>query len=245
MESHIYQGLARIEDTHWWYVGRRAIIERLVPAPAAAEGKAVLSVGCGTGSEMAFLGRYGTVTGIDADRSAVDFCAAHGHATNVVLGSAEKLPFSDGAFDFVFALDVLEHLGDEVAGVREAWRVLKAGGVFVVTVPAMPWLWSPADARAHHLRRYTKPRLAALLTGQGIHPERLSYFNTLLFPLVAAVKLATHVFEPRSAASAEVGLPPPGINRILKNIFSSERALLARFNLPFGVSIVAVARKGM
>lgn len=244
MEPLIYERIAAIERAHWWYRGRREIIARLLaPAEFAPSGRAVLSAGCGTGGELRFLSGYGRVFGVDPSESAISHARAAGFGDAIQQASLEAVPFPDGFFRLAFALDVLEHVPREGQALGELFRVLAPGGLAVLTVPAFPELWSRADERAHHLRRYRKRELVRALTAAGFRPLRVTYFNTLLFFPVAGAKLLSRFIEPAFLAGAEVSMPPRWLNNMLARIFSLEAPLLTRGDFPFGVSLLAIAEK--
>lgn len=188
---------------------------------------------------MPFLTKYGTVQGIDSSGDAVAYCLKRG--LNVKKAKAENLPFSENSFDFVFALDLLEHVNDRKC-LTEIMRVLKPTGIFIFTVPAFPLLWSKHDTLHHHKRRYTKKSLRALLIPLGFSIKKLSYFNTLLLPVVFTIRkvpLLQSLISPEKALE----IPPPVVNKVLFSILSLESALLHWTNLPFGVSIIGIAQK--
>ncbi len=244
MESVIYERIAEIEREHWWYEVRRMIVARLVDSLLPAHpNRAVLSAGCGTGTELHFLSRYGKVTGADPSDQAIGFCRSSGVRADLVQAPLERLPFSAGSFDAVFLLDVLEHIEAEGVALAEVSRVLKPGGLVVFTVPAFGFLWSRADLRAYHFRRYRRPELREVLSRAGFTPLRLTYFNTFLFLPIVIAKLISRVREPKLLEGLEVSMPPPILNRLLKAVFSIEALLLPFFNLPVGVSLLAVVRK--
>lgn len=244
MEPVIYERIAEIEREHWWYEVRRVIIARLLEPLLPPSGlRRVLSVGCGTGAELTFLSRYGVVTGVDPSEAAIRFCRAQGLGAEVFQASVEKLPFADDTFDIAFALDVLEHVRDDRRALGELYRVLRPGRIAVIAVPAFPVLWSKADERAHHIRRYQKHELREKIERAGFAVLRLTYFNTLLFFPIAAAKLVSRVREPNFLLGAEVDLPPPWLNRLLGAVFAVESHLVPVLNLPFGISLLAIVRK--
>lgn len=244
MDTLIYKGIAHIERRHWWYYGRREIILRLLVRIGFADvPRVVLSVGCGSGEEIRFLRRFGKVYGIDPGEDAVRFCRAAGIGEEVVRASAEEIPFPDEYFDAVFMLDVLEHVRDEERAFAEIYRVLKDGGIVVISVPAYPWVWSGADIRSHHFRRYTRGVLEKKCSASGFSVLRGTYCNAILFFPLAAIKLLTRIWEPAWCVGAEVYMPPKAINKILRWLFSLEAPLIARVNLPFGLSVLVIARK--
>jgi len=245
MESNEYEIMYANEDVHWWFQGTRTVIldySRMSGSQSEESVPKVLDVGCGTGATLVALAEVADVTGIELDAGAVAFCRERG-LEQVVEGSAESLPFSDGAFDMVFALDVIEHLDDDEAGLREFLRVLKPGGKLVVTVPAYQFLWSQHDEALHHRRRYTRPQLLRALQSAEFHIDRASYYNTLLFPLVAGVRLMQRLVGTNGPAKSDVSLPPRWLNGLLYTLLASERFALRGFRLPFGVSLIAIASK--
>ena len=247
MDTLIYQGIASIEQRHWWYRGRREIIMRLLGrigfAVSACAPRMILSVGCGSGEEIRFLGRFGKVYGIDPGEDAIRFCRAAGIGEQVKRASAEQIPFPDKSFDAVFVLDVLEHVRDDERALAQIYRVLKPGGIVVVSVPAYAWLWSRADMRSHHFRRYTRHALEEKCSRAGFTILRATYCNAILFLPLAVIKLLTRVWEPSCCVGAEVQMPPTGANRILSWLFSLEAPLIARIDFPFGLSVLAILRK--
>jgi SAM-dependent methyltransferase len=153
----------------------------------------------------------------------------------------DRVPFAPESFDLVAMLDVLEHVDDDVGSLKAVAERLVRGGRLVLTVPAYRFLWSRHDELHHHKRRYRKEGLLAVARAAGLEPEYVSYFNTLLFPLVAAKRLAGRLLGDSGKADDE--MPPAGLNRLLGAVFAIERHLLGRVALPFGVSLVMVARR--
>lgn len=247
MKESFYAEYFRIEDRHWWFVGRRRIIFAVLDAhlAPAADGRTprVLDMGCGTGTMLGHLQRLGEVEGVDADEQAVRYCHTRGHA-RVQLLESDALPFPDDSFDLLTALDVLEHIEDDHRALEEVARVLRPGGVFLATVPAYPWMWGAQDEISHHYRRYTRRELERRILGAGLGLERLTHFNTILFAPIAAVRLARRLRppegEPRSDFQVTGG--KGAANRLLASVFSTEAGWLRTRDLPFGVSLLALAR---
>jgi SAM-dependent methyltransferase len=259
-----YHIIFEVEDDHWWFVGRRQIVfaqieDALKISPAATRSSAasspfaptaslttkhparqILDIGCGTGATLDHLKRYGETQGVDLAELALSFCRRRGHQ-RVTLGSAADLPFATESFDLITALDVIEHLEDDVRGLSEIRRVLKPGAPAVLTVPAFQTLWGPNDDQSHHKRRYRLPQLRHQVEAAGLRVERISYANCAMFlPIWAGRKFLNLI---GAASQAENRINHPLINRLLARIFSSEAGWLRRHTLPFGVSIVCVARK--
>jgi SAM-dependent methyltransferase len=244
MREDFYAEYFRIEDRHWWFIGRRRIVLTLLAAHLSrgeGGGRRVLDLGCGTGTMLAHLRRFGEVQGVDADERAVKFCRSRGE-DRVQLLRARTLPFPDHTFDLVTALDVLEHIEDDQGALREVARVLRPGGTLLATVPAYGWMWGAQDEISHHFRRYTAGQLEKLICRARFETERLTYFNTILFPPIAAIRVARRVWPRESDTRSDFEMTQPGVvNRMLSGVFSSEARWLRRRDLPVGVSLLAVA----
>lgn len=246
MEERYYSEYFEVEDRHWWFVGRRRIFMRLLDrhlGPDAGGRRRVLDVGCGTGTMIGHLARYGEPEGVDADARAVAMCHRRG-LEGVRHVESPPLPWEDRSFDLVTALDVLEHADDDRGLLLELRRVTRPGGLVLVSVPAFRWLWGPQDDISHHRRRYVARELEERVSAAELELRHLSYFNTLLFPPIAAIRL----LRPRRRASADVRsdfeLTRPGrVNDLLGRLFGAEAAAVERFRLPFGVSILALAAR--
>ena len=184
MDTTLYDRFFDTEDRHWWFVGRRQLVTDLLTA-AGTRG-CILDLGCGTGGVLRHLTAFGTAIGIDPAPEAAQYCRRRD--LPMVVGSGMELPFADKSFDVVLALDVIEHVPDDVALLREARRVLRPDGVLLTTVPALPWLWSSHDDVNHHYRRYTLRTLKRSLQAGGFRPAKVSYYNALLMPLAIARK---------------------------------------------------------
>lgn len=253
MELKHYDELARLEETHWWHLARQAIIidflQRYLSKLGFTSRAKLLDIGCGTGKMLRLLKRVAEPTGIDNAPQAIAY-SRRKKAGKVIMADALKLPFPKEYFEIVSAQEVLEHINDDNAAMREWKRVLRKDGVLFLTCPAYMWMWGPADKFAHHYRRYTRPQLVTLLQRNGFKIIRSSYFNTLLFSGVALIRLARKPFiNPEKmtaddlARSFDFYIGPSFLNGILRWIFALERHLLRWFDLPFGVSIIILAQK--
>ena len=246
MRGDFYAEYSRIEDRHWWFVGRRRIVLTLLAAHLApipnGRGRTILDFGCGTGAMLGHLRQFGEVQGVDADEHAVRLCRARGEGAVQLLAS-RRLPFGDDSFDLLTALDVLEHVEDDRGALREIVRVLRPGGLLLATVPAYGWMWGPQDVISHHFRRYGAGELRSRVAEAGLELERLTHFNSILFPPIALVRLARRLRQPSGEPRSDFELTGEGAtNRVLASAFSAEARWLRRRNLAVGVSLLTLAR---
>jgi len=242
MEAHHYPLLYQVEEIHWWYVGRRRIIQSLVEKICATldnQNPRILDVGCGTGANLKMLARFGRAEGVDISQQAVDFCRERG-LDSVKLGAVEELPYETDSFDLVTALDVVEHLDDDVEGLREMRRVLRPEGRVLLFVPAFMFLWGVQDDVSNHRRRYTLPGLLRAVEAAGFSVEWSSYANISFFLPVLLVRTVMRWFGLR--ANTEYGINISLMNGPFSRLFAAERFVLNKGRLPFGVSAVCIAR---
>ena len=246
MQEHTYAIMNRVEDSHWWYVGRRAILESFLEGIIQDSGLKIqdskikiLDVGCGTGGNLEMLAKFGAAEGVDVSDEALEFCKSK--VLKVHKGLAESLPFADESFEVVTALDVVEHLDDDVAGLKEMYRVLKTGGKTLIFVPAFMWLWGVQDDVSNHRIRYTKKQIVERLENAGFKIERATYANITFFaPILGGRTLMKLTgIKPESENNVNVS----ALNGVFGKLFGAEKFWLKNFNFPFGVSIVVVAKK--
>lgn len=225
--------LDEIERTHWWFAGRRAVIlaslQRYV-----AKGSRVLDFGCGSGGLTAELARVYDVVGVDFSAPALEVARSRGLDVHLLM-SSDGLPTG---FDAVCAFDVIEHVDDDVAELKRLAGAVRPGGVVMVTVPAYRALWGQMDNVAGHRRRYRLRGLERVMQAAGLTRLHASYFNTWLFPAVALGRLAGFPRE-----NHEIDLPPGPLNVAVRTLFETEAPLASRMTLPFGVSILFLARR--
>jgi len=232
----------RAEDRHWWYQGRRRVLERVLERLGLPEHSRILDAGCGSGRNMVELARYGVVTGVELSGTSVALARERG-AGEVLEGSVMNMPFDEGAFDLTVSLDVIEHLQDDVGALRELRRVTKPGGALLVTVPAYQWLWSGHDVINHHHRRYSRRTLLAAAESGGWRLESSTHFNSLLLP-VAILLRALERFKPSTTKSSlDLWIPPAPLNWALRQPLNLEAAVIGRGgSIPAGLSLLAVFR---
>ena len=234
VETILFDRFFEVEDQHWWFVGRRRIV--LDQLRRYGKHGRALDLGCGTGGVLKHLEWFGPACGIDPSPEATGYC--HKRGLSVALASGLDLPFADATFNAVLALDVIEHVEDDVGLLREMRRVLDHEGIAVITVPALPWLWSSHDDVNHHYRRYTRATLERALRSAGLEPLRVSYYNALLLPLAITRKF---VHRMNGTGDHLETLPGPA-NTALRAVLSAELPAIRRWELPIGASLICTAR---
>lgn len=235
-----YLALHAGEDRlHWYFRGRLAVLLGVLRRVLPRHRVRLLEIGCGTGNVLAALGEFGQAVGMEANDALL--AGARVAGLDARKGALpDDLVVAPEWADVVLLLDVIEHLDDDVAGLRGARRALGRGGLLVITVPAHPWLWSGHDVALGHRRRYTATCLRGVVEAAGYRVERMSYFNTLLFPVIAAVRLWKRL---RGDDRHDLERPHPVLNAFLERVFALERHVVPTPALPFGVSLLVVARR--
>jgi SAM-dependent methyltransferase len=238
MDRIVYDRMAAHDSTHWWYRARRDILADYLTREAKLPKDArILEIGCGTGHNLPMLAAFGSVEAIEIDPAAREI-AAERLGRPVSNAPLPALPgIERGAYDLIAVLDVVEHIEDDVAALREMAACLKPGGKILVTVPAHRWMWSAHDVVNHHHRRYSKATLAKAIGDAGLRSNGLRYFNSLLFPLAAAARVAGRM---TGRDDSDDSPPPPVLNSLFETIFRFERHLVGRVPLSPGVSIVTL-----
>lgn len=242
MDPEEYDRMDAAEDGMWWFRAAHRRVEEALTGFLSQPGR-VLDAGCGTGGLLAGLRRglpAHSLLGIDLDIKAARRAAAKSGAP-VAAASVNALPFAAGSFDAVLSVDVLCHGGvEEEKALRDARRCLKAGGIVVINLPAFRWMMSDHDRRVHNVRRYSRSEVRDLLARTGFRPLSLTYWNSLLFPLMV---LRRKVFRSKEGES-DVQEYPPALNRLFGAVLAAEQRLAAiGLRLPFGGSILAIAVK--
>jgi 2-polyprenyl-3-methyl-5-hydroxy-6-metoxy-1,4-benzoquinol methylase len=243
MDKSYYRIFFEVQKSHWWFVGKKKIVLDLVRrhVPSRSEGHKILDIGCGSGLMLNALKAIGEVSGMDMSDEAISF------SKEIFDGTVKKgflpnnVPYEYENFSLVTALDVIEHIDDDRAALKAIRATMLDGGQAIITVPACMFLWSGHDVLNEHKRRYTHKELKTKLVEAGFKIERISYFNTLLFPAIGFVRLVNRALNRKE--TSDVDLPSLPVNYILKKIFTAERFFLKFISFPIGVSILAVVRK--
>ena len=240
------------EDKHWWFAGRTWSLLNMIDRLVEPNGKnRVLDVGAGAGNMFHHLARYGSVVGVDNNPKPLT--VAHERGYDIREGMAEDLPFEDEAFDLVALLDTVEHYDDDMAVLRECYRVCVPGGYLAITVPAFMWLWSHNDVLNDHKLRYSAGELRDKLRRIGFRIKRMTYNNFFVFPMAAPMILLRRGREEEldlgsphfddESYQVEMEPAPPLLNTILSGVTWTESQILRWVSLPVGTSIICIAQK--
>jgi SAM-dependent methyltransferase len=238
----MYRIFFEIQKKHWWFVSKKKIVLDTIDRYLKKDKNAnVLDIGCGSGLMLNALEEIGHTYGMDMSDEAIDF-SKEIFDGNVAQGALpDQVPYEDNFFSLITALDIIEHIDRDVDSLKVMRNLLAPEGKIIITVPAYMFLWSSFDEINEHKRRYTLTELKTKLIQTGFTIEKISYYNTLLFPVVFVVRMLNNILK-RDGAS-DIDMPSPPVNFILGKIFGFEKYLLRFLNLPFGVSIIAVVKK--
>lgn len=239
MDRIVYDRMAAHDSTHWWYRARRDILaDYLTRYGKLPKDARILEIGCGTGHNLPMLASFGSVDAIEIDPAAREI-ASQRLGKPVEAAPLPALPgIERGAYDLIAVLDVVEHIEDDVAALAAMKSCLKPGGKILIAVPAHQWMWSAHDVVNHHHRRYSKGTLVSAIEKAGLKTRKLTYFNSLLFPLAAAARIAGRL---TGRDDSDDSPPPAPLNKAFEAIFRLERHLVGRAPMTPGVSIVTLA----
>lgn len=241
MNKSEYETSFTLEETYWWYIGQRYLLESLLKKHYHDQPNLnLIDIGCGTGINLQLLQKFGTAKGIDISEQAKAFCKQRG--LDIELSDILNMPFSNHSFDVVTSLGVFYHrnIPDDTLGMNEIYRILKPGGRLFFFDSAMPCLFGKHDIAFHGIRRYSKTELRKKLENSGFEIEKLTYVNSFMFPLVY-LKRKLEKLSPAPPKS-EVKELSPSSNQILKALYLFELKGASYFNYPFGINILAIAR---
>ena len=255
MEAAVYREFLELEQTHWWFRGRRAIfislLDRYVrrrPAGDRGPQRVLMDLGCGVGGMLEPLSAYGRVIGTDVTLQGLHYCAERKFPLLVACNGPHGC-FLDASLDCVTAFDALEHIEDDEQALREIHRMLRPGGTLIASGPAYQFLYAQQDRITHHMRRYTRGGLAGKARAAGFEIVQASYINFWLFPAILPTVLLLKLWQAvrpgdDARAGSNVGIKVPGwTHDLLTAVFSSEAAVLRHVSVPVGHSLIVVARK--
>jgi len=241
MDKILYSKFYEVQQKHWWFKSKKIIVSEIIKKYLNNTiTHDILDVGCGSGLMLNTLGQYGRVYGLDESELAVRFSNSLGCATVAVGSLTLKNPFDKKKFDLITALDVIEHIDDDVSALVSIKSMLSKDGFAVITVPAYQFLWSPFDDINHHRRRYTLKMLENKLNSAGFKIQKISYYNFFLFPLALLSKLFNRISNRSGLGDLE--LPPTLVNWALGQIFQLEKNILKKARFPCGVSLIAIVK---
>ena len=244
MNPDFQQTYHELEASHWWFVGRRAIVADLLESIVEDRSARVLDIGCSSGHMIEALAARGfqNVEGIDISESAIERCQQRGISKSLLMDAgAPRLP--DASYDVLIASDVLEHLADDRTSLRAWYRMMRPGGRLIVFVPAFQSLWSDHDVVNHHYRRYTRGQLTGRLAEAGFTVQRSSYWNSVIFPAAAAVRMVQQWRPPRAQPRPDLRPATNATNQLLRLLIAAENAWHRRLPALAGLSTFAIAEK--
>lgn len=242
MDRELYHDHHHLEESHWWFLGRRYIVEDFLKN-FLEFGDRILDVGSGGGGMLEVLLRYGSVTAMEGDTESVErIRVRYGDRVAIIPSFLEQSQLSLKSFNVVTMFDVLEHIDDDDEALRIIHNILPDNGIFIATLPACPFLWSGHDELNQHYRRYVRRDLCRRLQAAGFTIERISYFNFFLFFPTLLIRI---VFRCIGRVGIDTRVSNGGMNSFLARLFSFERFFLRNRNFPIGVSLIVVARKSV
>jgi len=245
MNIEEYEKMYKLENTYWWFQGRKKIIFELMQKYVLRKSSnpLILDSGCGTGLILKELNSYGFTIGLDFSANALNYCKNRG-IKKLVKGDVLHIPLNDNSCDVIVSLDLLEHIKEDEKVLKEYHRILKKDGFICLTVPAHPFLWSEHDDALHHYRRYTKKGFKELLLRNNFNLIRYSYAISFTFVPIVVYRFLTRVFRKKNKRSnTHLIILPNWANQLLIFVLKFEAVLLKFINLPVGVSLICVAKK--
>ena len=243
MNKNEYQKLYKFENFYWWHIGRKYIIQSLLCKILLKPNSKILDAGCGTGGNIETLARFGDVIGVDNSPEAIKFCEKRGFE-NVQLKNIENTGFSDNSFDLIVALDILEHLENDIDALKEFHRILKEDGYILISVPAYQFLWSEHDIAVHHKRRYSMEEINTCLLEADFRVIKKTFAITSIAPVVFIYRIIGKIYPGfKKQKNSDYVLLPVLLNKFFIFLLRIEAFLLKYINFPFGISIMCIAKK--
>lgn len=246
MQAEEYKLMEQVEEKHWWFVARRAILSTMLKRLDLPPNAQIMEIGCGTGGNLQMLAGFGEVYAVEPNENAYAISVQKQQAADYTNIALPQHPFPGKSFDLIVLFDSLEHMKNDREALQAIKPSLKENGTLFITVPAFPFLWSDHDVALHHYRRYTRGELHQIVKENGYKTTYSSYFNFWLFPLIAIIRLVqkyTDHGQSEQTARSNSMLPGFLMNKLLQAVFASERWLIGRIKFPFGVSLMLVATK--
>lgn len=240
MDPAAYLKMAETEEQHWWYVARREILASVIKEMNLPKNSKILEAGCGAGGNLSMLAQFGEVSAFEMNDMARAIAQEKSKGRfHIEAGSCpDHIPFAGQQFDLICLFDVLEHIEQDTETLVAIKKLLNKNARLLITVPAYQWLYSTHDKLLHHYRRYSFAQLKQKILTARFYPEKISYFNTFLFPLAVAARIKDKFCK--NMLSTGICLPHKIVNKIFTQVFCAERFLLKYSNLPFGVSLICV-----
>ncbi len=243
MQNHLYKEMYELGNKHWWFLSKKKIILSMIKKYLPEkENLKILDIGCGSGLMLNDLENIGKVYGLDSSDEAIKFSSQKFNGTIKKGFLPNDIPYTNGTFDIITVLDVLEHIEDDKTSLSKIKDLLTNEGILIITVPANMHLWSHHDHIHHHFRRYTRDNLHKKIILSDLKIEKMSYYNSLLYIPIYIVRKFNTIFR-KTKANSDLKLPCKIVNSILKMIFSFEQTYLRKFNFPQGVSLIAICKK--
>lgn len=244
MDTSAYDKTDELENRYWWYIGRRFVFDKILDRFFETKPDSVIAdIGCGTGGNIPTLQKHGRVYGLDISEKALEYCSKKGYTNVKLMPGVPATGLDNESVDLITMFDVLEHINQDEEALREYYRVLKPGGMYFLTVPAFKLLWSELDEHLHHFRRYKKGELELKLKRAGFEIVKSSYLFFFTFPLVFLYRVIGNFQEKRFHPQFTYTEFPKPINWLLISFSKIESFLLRVLNLPFGSSVICLARK--
>jgi ubiquinone/menaquinone biosynthesis C-methylase UbiE len=243
MQEIVYHTNYKLESTYWWFVARNRIVKHVIDSFCKLDfNHNLLDVGCGTGAFAAEMMKSTNVIALDTSPIALEYTRKRGIKTTYNCYLSE-FPKQEHKIDAITMLDVIEHIEDDSGVVKDAFKILDSNGYFIATVPAFQWLWSKHDEIHMHYRRYGLNQFEKLFSDAGFKVLYSSYFNTFLLPPAALKRFIDKITGADKKQTSPIDEVSPFMDNLFRNIFLIEQKLLPKVSLPFGLSIILVAKK--
>ncbi len=244
MDYRDFQKFNQNTNEHFWYKARRILINDLLHLALSKKdpNQKIIEIGCGTGIQLPLLAQFGTVEGLDIVPESIELVKKSGYSARVFNIETELL--EDNSTAVIACFDVLEHLQDDKMALTKISKALKPEGIFLFSVPAVPWLFGPHDQAASHYRRYSKKEIIKKIEGSGLSIKAVGHWNSWLFPAIVVLRLIKKIINPKHQANSDTKPLPKLLNYFLYQILALETRLIKKgIKLPWGLSLYGYAIK--